>query len=301
MSTEVYVITDQSHVEHVREQLPQLDDVHCFIEPDRRGTASCILACLSQLQDRARPDEPIAFVAADHHVRDQRGFRQSFKLAERASRKYRRIVLIGVEPDRPATGFGYIEKGELIDEYSLMSNVAAFREKPDAETARDYLQSGNYLWNCGYFVGSLATFETSMEQYAPELWSSYQALLACETESDFTRCYLELVTQPIDTALIERVPNLMVLPASFDWRDLGSYEDLHQAAPVSEDGNYVAGGPAVLIDVQGTYVQNTTAVPIALIGLDNVVAVCTPEGILITRRDLSQRVKDVVAELHKNS
>src|SRR5207245_2960678 len=97
-------------------------------------------------------DEPVAFLAADHYIRDIGGFIHSFKVAGDTSKKYGRIVLVGVEPDYPATGFGYIQKDKLLDEGLFIFNVDSFKEKPDFETACKYLASGNYLWNCGYFV-----------------------------------------------------------------------------------------------------------------------------------------------------
>lgn len=129
ISSKVYVITEASHADIVKEQLPELSDDCFVIEPARRGTASCIVAGLAYISKEVDPKEPIAFIAADHYIRDVTGFKHSFRVAEKVSKKEGRIVLVGVEPDQPATGFGYIEKGSLFDEHDYVFNVKAFKRK----------------------------------------------------------------------------------------------------------------------------------------------------------------------------
>ncbi|MCA9334307.1 NTP transferase domain-containing protein, partial [Candidatus Saccharibacteria bacterium] len=167
-SDKVFVITDSSHAHHVKKQLPELPEDSFIIEPARRGTASCIVAGLERIS-RVSMDEPVAFIAADHYIRDSKGFAHSFKVAADVSVKQGKIVLVGVEPDHAATGFGYIEKGDLEDEGNFVFSVKEFKEKPDYKLAQQYLRSGNYLWNCGYFVGSVETFLKVMKKFASNL------------------------------------------------------------------------------------------------------------------------------------
>lgn len=291
ITDQIYVVSESGHISHVKEQLPELAEDHFIIEPARRGTASCLAAALAYISRRHDADEPIAAIHADHYIRDTAGFVHCFRVADEVCKSEKRIVLIGVEPDYPATCFGYIQKGELLTEEPLVYNVHSFKEKPEFDVAKTYLESGNYLWNCGYFVGSINTFVASMREHAPELHDSYQKLLNASPE-DYEAVYLAFKNVAIDYALIEKVPDLLVVPASFDWMDLGSFGDLHKAVGGDEQGNHIHGKVEVE-EVQNSFIQNHEAKPVAVIGLDNVVVVNTPQGILVTRKDLSQKVGDV--------
>ena len=296
LSEHIYVVTDASHAHHVREQLPELPDESFIIEPARRGTASCVLAALAHVGKRHAKDETIAFVPADHYIRDNDGFVHSFTVAIKTANNEKRVVLIGVEPDVPATGFGYIKKGALLHDTDFVFNVESFQEKPDFNTATKFLKSGRYLWNCSYFVGSLDSFLVAMKLYAPTLLASYKLLVAAN-EDDYAARYLDLENVSIDYALIEKVRDLLVVPASFDWMDLGSYSDLAKAVGADEVGNYFAGKQILVEEVQNTYVENHEDKPVVVIGIDNCVVINTPRGILVARKDLSQRVGDVSKRL----
>lgn len=294
ISQAVYVLTEASHSDHVREQLPELGEENFVIEPARRGTASCIVAALAHVGDKHEADEPIAVLSADHHIRDVDGFMHSFKVAGEASAKEGRIVLVGVEPDYPATGFGYIQKDGLSDEESFVYNVHSFKEKPEYEVAQEYVKSGNYLWNCGYFVGSLNTFKKHMEKFSPELAKNYETLAATESPEQYQETYLAFENNTIDYALIEKVDDLLVVPAAFDWMDMGSYGDLHKAVESDENGNHVYGSGVEIEGVENCFIQNhEEGKPLAVIGLDNVAVINTPQGILVTRKDLAQKVGEV--------
>lgn len=299
LSQHVYVITEIGHAHHIKEQLPELPDDNFIIEPARRGTASCIVAAISHVAKRHDPNEIIASIHADHYIRDTVGFAHSFKVAEDAAKKANRIVLVGVEPDHPSTGFGYIQKHDVFDEESLIYSVDSFKEKPDFETARDYVKSGDYLWNCGYFVGSANTFAEKMEAYAPHLYDNYQKLHATSDESSYNETYLDFENEAIDYALIEKVKDLLVVPASFDWMDLGSYGDLHKAVGADERGNYLNDGDIETEDIENCYIENHENKPVAVIGLDNVVVINTKDGILVARKDLGQKVGDVAKRIAK--
>lgn len=293
----IYVVPETTLMPYVREQLPEFQEENFVVEPARRGTAHCILAALDYIAKRHDADEPIAVLSADHYIRDVLGFVHSFEVAADTSKKEGRIVLVGVEPDHPATGFGYIQKDGLIDEDRQVFNVHSFKEKPDHKTAQEYLKSGNYLWNCGYFVGSINTFKKTMEADAPALLENYEKLAAA-TPQTYEDVYLAFDSISIDYALIEKVHNLLVVPASFDWMDLGSFSDLHKAADLDEKGNN-SQGLVELEEVENSFIQNNEDKPVAVIGLDNVVVVNTPDGILVARKDMSQKVGDVSKRFQK--
>lgn len=299
LSDKVYVASEASHIKHVKDQLPDLTDDKFIIEPARQGTANCIVAALCHVSKRHSSNEPVVFLSADHYIRDTEGFAHSFKIASEASIEENRIVLVGVEPTYPATGFGYIEKGTTLNEKSFVYNVNSFKEKPSFDLAKTYIRSGHYLWNCGYFIGTIDTFKNSMGEFAPELLNTYNKLCNAKGD-DFKNIYLSLKKDTIDYALIEKISNLLVVPASFDWMDLGSFTDLHKAVDSDENGNHLHGDNIEVEEVENALIQNYDSKPLAVIGLDNVVVINTKSGILVARKDLAQKVGDVSKRIHGN-
>lgn len=300
LGDKVYVVTEASHANDLRAQLPELPDEAFLIEPGRRGTAHCIIFALDYIARNHDKSEPVAFIHSDHNVRDLKGFAGSFGTAGRVSSELNEIVLVGVEPTFASTGFGYIERNGVIDESAAVYKVESFKEKPDYETALQYVASGNYLWNCGYFVGSVETFLTEMERSAPQLAKTYHTLSAIgeHGSEEYDTAYLTLDNQVIDIALIEKAQSLAVISASFDWMDIGNFKDLHDVVPKDEGGNYVAGENVHAIDIENVYVRNEEpGKPVAVIGLDNVVVVNTPDGILVARKDVSAKCGDIAKKL----
>ncbi|HZJ34410.1 MAG TPA: sugar phosphate nucleotidyltransferase [Candidatus Angelobacter sp.] len=295
----VYIVTEASHSEHVSAQLPELPKSAFLIEPGRRGTAHCIIFALDVIARKHDHDEPIAFIHCDHHIRDIGGFARSFAVAAKVSQTNNQITLIGIEPTFPSTGFGYIKRDGVINANKGVFNVESFKEKPDYATALKYVESGNYLWNCGYFVGSVNTFLNEMRLSAPDLYDDFESLAAIPKVStkQYDDAYLVLDSQVIDIALIEKVKSLAVVAASFDWMDIGSFKDLHDVVPQDEYGNYFNGENIHTIDVTNVYVRNEEDKPIAVIGLDNVVVVNTPDGILVSRKDVSHKTGEVAKKL----
>lgn len=294
----IYVVTEAGHADELRDQLPDIAAENILVEPARRGTAGCIIMALEHIARKHDTDEAIAFLHADHHVRDSEGFTRSFTIAAAASNDMNRIALVGVEPTYPSTGFGYIEKSEPIRIDSIVHNVAAFKEKPDFEAAREYVDSGRYLWNCGYFVGSLNVFLDKIEKHSPGMTADYQQLQAAKDDTAaYREAYLALKNDTIDYALIEKVDDLLSVPATFDWMDVGSFKDLHDASPADEAGCYAAGETIYTLEVENSYLRNEEVKPLAVIGLDNVVVVNAPEGVLVARKDMSQRVGEIAKKI----
>ena len=149
------------------------------------------------------------------------------------------------------------------------------------------------MWNCGYFVASLNTFVRDIKSFAPNLEKNYQSLLAAKSKEAYQREYLSFENNSIDYALIEKVDDLLVVPASFDWMDLGSYGDLHKAVGGDEQGNYIRGDNVEIAGVENSFIRNDEEKAVAVIGLDNVAVINTPQGLLVTRKDLAQEVGEV--------
>lgn len=298
LTDNIFVVTEDGHAKHIFEQLPELPKDRFIVEPARRGTASCIVTALCHVSTNYGDDEPVAIMYADHYIRDIVGFAHSFRIAETVSEESNRLVLVGVEPNHPSTGFGYIRKGSIYDEERLVYEVHSFKEKPDYNTALSYVRSGHYLWNCGYFIGSVQAFKDKMAQYAPELLGNFHKLKNAKNEDQANEIYLSFENEAIDYALVEKVPDLLVVPASFDWMDLGSYGDLHKAVGLDEAGNYQKGY-VELDSVENSYIENHEDKPVAVIGLDNVVVINTKDGILVTRKDLGQKVGEIAKKIAK--
>jgi len=299
LSKNIYVVPDISHAHHIKEQLPDLTDANFVVEPGRRGTANCIVAALAHISKNHGADEPIAFVSADHHIRDVEGFAHSFNLAAEVSSSKKKIVLVGIEPTYPSTGFGYIERDGNVEGFMGAYKVASFKEKPEFEVAKAYMAAGNYLWNCGYFVGSISTFLSEMAKNAPELKVNYDKLVKIvdPSSAEYEKTYQSFENDSIDYALIEKSKDLLVVPASFDWMDVGSFSDLHDVVELDERRNYIHGKNVHTEDVENMYIRNEEEKPIAVIGLDNVVIINTKDGILVARKDVSKKVGEIAKKI----
>lgn len=299
ISETVYLLPETRLIDSIHSQMPELGDESIIVEPGMRGTASCLVTALDIIARNHDKDEPIAFLSVDHHVRDVQGFADSFETAAEATSATKRIVLVGIEPTNPATGFGYIEKKSLLSGNDKVYEVEGFKEKPDFDTAKEYASSGRYLWNCGYFVASVNTFVDVMRGNAPQLAEYYDQLqqIADPKSDEYSQAYLGFENESIDYALIEKVNDLLVVPATFDWMDVGSFKDLHEANISDYAGNHVMGENIYAPGVENAYIRNEESKPIAVIGLDNVVVVNTPDGILVSRKDLSQKVGEIAKKI----
>lgn len=291
---EVYVVTDGSHASLVVEQLPELPTDHVIIESARRGTASCIVLALAHIASNHKDDEPIAFFHADHHIQNKEGFAEAVQFAAKSSVEYDAISLIGIHPDYPATGFGYIKVGKRLDG---AFEVDEFKEKPDAKTAEEYVDSGKYLWNLGLFAAPLSIFKRELEKHNSGLAVGLSELAELVGKAGLEDRYLEMEDQPIDTALIEKSKNVVV-PGTFDWMDIGSYKDLHEVMPKSDEFENAINGDAHIIDSKNCMVVSHNK-PVAIIGLDDIAVIDTPDGLLVVHKDHAQKVKQAAKALQK--
>ncbi len=300
---EVYIAPETSLVEELKNQIPQLEDDHIVIEPGRRGTANCIVAALAHVAKRHDANESIAIYWADHHIRDVKGFARVFNIAAEASKKSGLVSLVGIEPTYASTVLGYIEKGVEYSEVRGVYEVSSFKEKPDFETAKQFVKSGNYLWNCGYMVATIQTYLDQFEAHAPLLKQRFDQIMEIEDErsQEYADLYLSYESDAIDYAFTEHVDKMIVVPATFDWMDVGNFKDLYDSVEKDEAGNYLHGDNIHPIDIESVYVRNEEPdKPIAVIGLDNIVVVNTPDGILVARTDTAARVGEVAKKIQIN-
>ncbi len=288
----IFVVSEASHAHHVAEQLPEIPKSNVLVEPGRRGTASCFLLAMHAIRTSGLEDQAVFFLWADNVIRDRTGFMGTAALAAELAEKQQKMVFIGAEPTYPSVGLGYLHKGDrLPNGYKNAYVLTQFVEKPDHKTAVKYVRSGNYLWNTGYLMATCATLEREIEANSPELLQNYQALFA---NSDTKATYLGFESTAIDTALSEKLTDALVVTGTFDWLDVGSFQDLHEVNESDERGNHFRGKHIYEDEVENAYVRNDEDKPVVVIGLDNVVVINSPNGLLVARKDLSQKVKDAV-------
>lgn len=299
----IYISTEVSHSDHVVQQLPELHKDQIIIEPARRDTMPCIMNALQYISTRHDVNEPIASIHADHNIRDKVGFANGIKTAGDMSAKYQKITLLGMEPHQPATKYGYIHKGPTHNGSSMVYEIATFKEKPEYTLAKEYFESGEYFWNMGYFVAPYAVFEERIKLHADKHWADQlERLEGAQNSQERDAIYLDFEKEAIDIALMEKTPDLLVMPGSFDWVDVGSFDDVHRVSTQDEAGNATKGDNIHMIDTSDVYVRNNDpAKPVAVVGVDNITVINTEHGVLVIRTDQAQKVKDIANKLKENS
>lgn len=294
------VVTGVAHRDAVAVQLPEVSPERIITEPSPRDSMAAIALAAAVIAQR-EGDVVVGSFAADHLVRDTPAFHAAVREAERAA-ELGYLVTIGITPDHPATGFGYIHEAELIDGTGQARHVRSFVEKPDAARATDYLATGEYRWNAGMFVaqtsvllGALARFERELHDGVVEIARGYDGP---GRQVAMERIWPTLKKIAIDHAIAEplaRAGGVAVVPVEMGWSDVGDYASLRDVLP--EGQVQVAPGgslqPVFSIDSQGALVY-THSKPIAVLGLEDAVVVETDNVILVTKRECSQRVKAIV-------
>lgn len=300
---EVLTVTGQEHhysalSEYQALGLPEVQ-TYFIIEPLRRNTAPAIAMAALWIAER-NPDELMLVLSADQLISQEEAFAEAVAQAKHpAQQGY--LVTFGIQPSYPATGFGYIERGEALE--GSVYQVSRFVEKPDQPTAEAYLNSGRYYWNAGIFCFKAGVYLQALQHLQPRL---YQAIQTCwQASQKGERTYLDraLFAQvpniSVDYAVMEKAPKVAVVPANFGWSDLGSWDAAAQMVPPDADGNRVLG-EAVLLETHNTFVQSEDRV-VAVIGASDLVIVDTRDALLVARRDSVQQVKKVVEQLAHNN
>lgn len=300
LAGDVSVITERSQVESIQEQLPDLAPGQFIIEPARRGTASALgLAAFSIA--RADPGATMISVHADHYLgHDEEAYLRTLENEAGWAERRGSLVTVGLKPPYPSTAFGYIRLGERVQEAGLdpAYRVQAFVEKPDLQTAERYLADGGYLWNLGLFSWPVDILFAEMAKHAPHLYAGLAAFGDATLREDAAAAeaaYLALPTVAVDTALLEKTRNLLMVPAQFEWHDVGSWADLHDILEQDEAGNFVEG-EHVLIDSRNCMIHSPRKL-VAAVGLENMVVIETEDAILICPKTRSQDVRLIVERL----
>ncbi|SIS13266.1 mannose-1-phosphate guanylyltransferase (GDP) /mannose-6-phosphate isomerase, type 2 [Aquipseudomonas alcaligenes] len=279
---------------------------HFLLEPEGRNTAPAIAIAALALAKRHAEEAVLVVMAADHLIQDVEAFRAATEQAVRLAAQGH-LVTYGIPPTVPETGFGYIETGDMLDAQDAR-RVARFVEKPDLQTAQEYLRSGRFLWNSGMFCFSIGSILRELRAHAPELLQLADECVAASPAHDSAgvllqeldaRSFAELPDISIDYAVMERSSSVAVVPATFDWSDIGSWGALSQLIPADAEQNRVQG-EAILIETRNTVVLGETRL-VATVGLDNLIIVDTADAVLVAHADRAQEVRQVAKRLKAQS
>jgi mannose-1-phosphate guanylyltransferase len=294
------IIGNEAHRFQIAEQLRQLHlGGRVILEPAARNTApAAALAALTL----APQDDPIMLIlAADHHVQHPAALLQAITAGQTLAAQGR-LVTFGIVPDRPETGYGYIRKGEALS--ATAWEIDRFTEKPDQQTARDYIASGHYLWNSGIFMARASTYLNELERHAPEiLLHCRQALQQGSSDADFIRpdpaAFAACPDDSIDYAVMEHTQSGCVIPLEAGWSDIGSWQALWEISPKDANGNH-RSGDCYLLDSHDSLIHAHHRY-VAALGLRDCIVVETKDAVLVAAKSHSQQVKEVVAQLKREA
>jgi mannose-1-phosphate guanylyltransferase len=304
----IWIITNEFVNEEIQRQLPMIPQRQVVVEPEPRNTAPAI-GLAAFLLERLDPESIIGMFPADHVIGDEKKFHRVLHRAIDIAAKGDNIVVMGIQPTRPETGYGYIETGDKLD--AELFRVNRFTEKPNLDKAEEFLASGSYNWNSGMFVWSARTLSNALREHlsesAPYLEQIAAAWGSQDFEKKFRRLYPKCENISIDYAVLEprsakgpHSSNLFCLRAEFGWNDLGSWAALYQHhLGETKDGarNVVDGKDSYTLNARGNYIYAPNKF-VAAVGVHNLVVVETDDAILITTREHSQDVGKIVKYLN---
>jgi len=302
-----WIITNDDLRLAISKQLPALPKAQVLAEPAGRNTAPAIgLAAFLLL--RENPDAVIGMFPSDHVIADEKRYRETLQRGIEIAAAGENIVVLGIRPNRPETGYGYIEAGSTFEGEAL--RVRRFTEKPDAQKAAEFVQAGNYFWNSGMFLWSARTLANALREHLPRTALLLEEIAAAfgtrKFAATFRRQYQKCENISVDYAVLEprsangeREGNIFCLPADFGWNDLGSWTALHEhhtAKTSPPEGNIVTAAGVFVLNAHGNYVHAPGKF-VAAVGVSDLVVVETPDALLITTRHHAQDVGKVVKHL----
>jgi len=301
-SENIFVITNAEQWEGVCKVCPTLPKENIVAEPVGRDTAAAVGLAMLMIKQKD-PEASLAMLPADALIKDWKGFQRALDVAFSAAEEASRLVTIGIEPTEPATGYGYIQKGDSVSRHNEIDifKVVEFKEKPDLETAQSYLESGDYFWNAGMFVWSVQAISEALGMFTPELKTGLDEIERRMDEGEerdplLAELYPELEKISIDFAVMEKAENVVTLAATFDWDDVGAWPAIERHFPSDSSGN-VADGEAVFESSSGNIAVSGEDHLIAFIGVDDLIVVHTEDATLVCKKDQAQKIKDLVKGL----
>jgi mannose-1-phosphate guanylyltransferase len=271
--------------------------VNYVVEPSARNTAACI--GLATLRIMERDPAGIVFIeTSDHVYKNKKKYLEHLKIGEAMARDYNKIVLVGIKPDFPSTGFGYIQEGQVFREGKISAYyVKAFKEKPDLRTAEEFISSGQYLWNSGVFVFKCAVMLEAISKHMPTLYAGLMAIRQSRFNDQVTADVFEdLESISIDYGVMEKTNKTVVIRAEMDWDDVGDWLAMERWGRPDANHNVISG-ESVTLDTQHCIVVSNKLV--AAVGVKNLVIINTPDALLVCDKGRVQDIKQIVQKLDK--
>ena len=293
----MWVVTSENYVDIVRKQLPEMPADHILAEPVPRNTAPCIAYACWRIM-REDPEANIVVTPSDAIVLKTELFSEIISKALEFTASTSSIVTVGIHPDRPETGYGYICSSSK--EECNVVKVNEFREKPDRETAERYLAAGNYFWNAGIFVWSVSTIVDQMRRHAPQIAGMMDKIAGTFGTEEEKAALAEFFPQcdkiSIDYAVMEKSDSIYVISADLGWSDLGSWTSAGSHIAEGPDGNRVVGNDVRLIDSEGCIVHAEGCKKVVVKGLKDYVVACRGGNLLVCPAADEQKIKDYAAD-----
>jgi mannose-1-phosphate guanylyltransferase/mannose-1-phosphate guanylyltransferase/mannose-6-phosphate isomerase len=272
-------------------------DLAMILEPEGRNTAAAICAAALWTQRRGSANEPILVIPADHVIADEARFAVAVEVAIELARRGK-VVTFGMKPDRPATGYGYIELGAAIDASRAQYDVRRFIEKPDVAKAAEFVASGRHYWNSGMFVATAATLVSEFRRYRPDILAGVEKAFPSGqlgNRANLDRvAFTEVDAIAFDRAIMERTASAATVLAEIGWNDIGDWQNMWEFGEKNDRGNAISG-PSSAVDTTNSLIRSEGP-ELLCIGLEDVVAVANGDAILVARRSYAQKIGELVEQ-----
>lgn len=298
----IYIVTSEEYVDIIEKQLPGIRKENVIAEPSRKNTAPCIAYISFKLQQE-NPEASLIVAPSDHIVMDTETFKNVSLQALDFVNHTKSFVTLGIQPNHPNTGYGYIQF-ETMPVAPNIYKVKTFTEKPNLELAKTFIASGDFLWNAGIFVWRVQDVLTAFEKYQPEMFELFAAekdkFNTPEEKQAIEQIYPQCTNVSIDYAIMEKATNVYVIPSSFGWSDLGTWNSAYDNLEKDYLGNAVTGKNVLVIDAAKCMVSAENNKVVVLQGLEDFIVVDTADALLICKKDKEQQIKEYVAEVKRN-
>lgn len=298
----IYIVTSDEYVPIVQEQLPDMKMANIVAEPSRKNTAPCV-AYISYKLKELNEKGALICAPADHLILDETAFVKVCLEALSFVSQHKALITLGIKPTHPNTGYGYIQF-EQQPASDNVYKVKTFTEKPNLDLAKTFLSSGEFLWNAGIFVWQVGSIVTAFEKHLPEIAELFEAgkssfNTAAEKEA-IEKIYPQCSNISIDFGIMEKAENVYIIPSSFGWSDLGTWNSAHDNMEKDYLGNAVAGNQVMVIDATRCMIHAPNNKLVLLQGMDDYIVVDTDDVLMICKKEKEQEIKQYVAEVKRN-
>ncbi|HMI06633.1 MAG TPA: mannose-1-phosphate guanylyltransferase [Flavobacterium sp.] len=296
----ILILTNEKYNHIVLDQLPMVKQEQVLLEPAMRNTAPCILYASLKIQ-KQNPDAVMVVAPSDHWIEDEHAFAENLQSCFDFCSTANALMTLGIQPTFPNTGFGYIEFDKT--DSNTIKKVSQFREKPDYETAKSFLASGNFLWNGGIFIWSVKSITEAFEKFQPRMYALFSKGKPSYNTPDevnfINQNYADTENISIDYAVMENAKNVYVLPATFDWNDLGTWGSLHEKLDKDDNSNAVVNATVLLNNASGNIISTSKDKLVIIDGLEDYIIVDKDNTLLIYPKGKEQEIKGIVSQLKK--